>query len=134
VQSPEWLRRAEAVHRQLRPLLPSAYEEKMNRVFAGGGRMCVAAQGEEVTGVAVYRIRENTVSGLHLYVDDLVVDEKLRSGGIGKTLLGHLEGKARRAGCAWLQLDSGVTLQQAHRFYFREGMAIASFRFGKPLQ
>ncbi len=91
-----WLKRAEGVHRQLRTALPADYEGKMKRVFAGGARMCVATEGGAVRGVAVYRISENTFEGLHLYVDDLVTDEKLRSKGVGRALLEHLQGLAPR--------------------------------------
>ena len=93
----------------------------MQRVFAGGGRMCVAADGDGVVGVAVYRIYENTVSGVQMYVDDLVTDDTQRSSGIGAALLDHLQKLARRAGCRAFTLDSGTQRQQAHKFYFREG-------------
>ena len=128
-----WLNRAEGVHRQLRTALPADYEGKMKRVFAGGGRMCVATEGDAVRGVAVYRINENTFEGLHLYVDDLVTDEKLRSRCVGHALMEHLQGLARAADCEACTLDSGTQRAQAHKFYFREGMVVSSFHFRKPL-
>ncbi|MGB5080010.1 MAG: GNAT family N-acetyltransferase, partial [Burkholderiales bacterium] len=94
VAAPDWFGKAESVHRQLRTALPSDYGEKMKRVFAGGARMCVAVEGGAVTGVAVYRLCENTFAGRQLYVDDLVTDEAKRSTGVGRALLGYLEGKA----------------------------------------
>ncbi|MGC2519052.1 MAG: GNAT family N-acetyltransferase [Burkholderiales bacterium] len=133
IVAPEWLKRAEPVHRQLRTTLPPEYEAKMRRVFAGGARMCAAVDGAEVTGVAVYRMYENTWSGRQLYVDDLVTDQVRRSRGVGRALLGHLENKARAAGFENLSLDSGTQRQQAHKFYFREGMVVTSFHFGKKL-
>ncbi len=129
-----WLKRAEGVHRQLRTALPADYEGKMRRVFAGGARMCVATEGEAVRGVAVYRINENTFEGLHLYVDDLVTDEKLRSEGVGHALMEHLQDLARAADCEACTLDSGTQRTQAHKFYFREGMVVSSFHFRKPLE
>jgi len=75
IAAPGWLKKAEAVHRQLRTALPPEYEAKMKRVFAGGARMCVATDGADVAGVAVYRMYENTFYGKQLYVDDLVTDE-----------------------------------------------------------
>ena len=128
-----WLAAAEDVHRQLRPHLPENYAEKMRRVFAGGARMCVAVRGERVVGVAVHRVHENTVDGVQMYVDDLVSDERERSQGIGRALLEHLQRVAREAGCAKFNLDSGTQRQQAHKFYFREGMVVTSFHFAKPL-
>ncbi len=127
------LARAEGVHRQLRPALPVDYVGKMRRVFAGGGRMCVAVDGDAVLGVAVYRLHENTADGVKMYVDDLVTDEKSRSRGVGKALMDYLQALARKAGCDCYTLDSGTFRQQAHKFYFREGMVITSFCFKKPL-
>ena len=134
IAAPDWLKKAEAVHRQLRTALPPEYEAKMKRVFAGGARMCVATDGADVAGMAVYRMYENTFYGKQLYVDDLVTDEARRSSGVGWTLLGYLEQKARAAGFDSLTLDSGTQRQQAHKFYFREGMVVTSFHFRKPLK
>jgi GNAT superfamily N-acetyltransferase len=129
-----WLERAESVHRQLRTALPSDYAGKMRRVFAGGGRMCVATDGDAVRGVAVFRINENTFEGLHLYVDDLVTDERQRSQGVGGALMEHMQKLARAAGCEAYTLDSGTQRHQAHKFYFREGMVVTSFHFRKLLK
>lgn len=134
IVAPDWLAKAERVHRQLRTALPADYAGKMKRVFAGGARMCVATDGEAVRGIAVYRIVENTFEGLHLYVDDLVTDERERSKGIGRTLMEHMQKLARAAGCEAYTLDSGTQRQQAHKFYFREGMVVTSFHFRKPLK
>ena len=134
VVAADWFAKAERVHRQLRTALPAEYAAKMKRVFAGGARMCVALEGAEVAGVAVYRIYENTFQGRQLYVDDLVTDEARRSSGVGRALLGYLERKARAAGLDNLALDSGTQRQQAHKFYFREGMVATAFHFGKRLK
>ena len=131
--APDWLARAERVHRQLRPALPAEYATKMARVFTGGGRMLVAADAEAVRGVAVWRCHENTAYGRYLYVDDLVTDESARSQGVGKALLDECAQLARELECAALTLDSGTQRQRAHAFYFREGMPITSFHFVKRL-
>ena len=133
VVAPSWLFRAEAVHRQLRPGLPSDYGAKMRRVFAGGARMSVAALGEQVAGLAVWRVFENTFEGIKFYVDDLVTDQAHRSSGIGKALLASLEAEARKHGADALVLDSDTQRLQAHRFYCREGFVITSFNFKKQL-
>lgn len=133
VVQPEWLARAERVHRELRPQMPADYAAKMRRVFAGGGRMTVAAGEGGVRGVAVWRVHENTYAGMQLYVDDLVTDPAQRSRGVGHALMQRLEATARARGCAVLCLDSGTQRQQAHKFYFREGMVIPSFHFKKDL-
>ena len=105
----------------------------MRRVFADGARMCVAVRDGRVAGVAVHRVHENTFDGVQMYVDDLVSDETQRSQGVGRALLDHMQRLARAAGCARFNLDSGTQRQQAHKFYFREGMVVTSFHFAKPL-
>ncbi len=134
VIEPVWLARAEAVHRQLRSGLPADYAGRLAEVFANGARMSVAAEGEAVRGVAVWRLIENTYEGRRLYVDDLVTDQAQRSRGVGRALLGHMERRARQQACDVLALDSGTQRGDAHRFYFREGMVIPAFCFGKRLK
>jgi len=131
---PEWLDRAEAVHRQLRPHLPDDYAGKMRAIFASGGEMCVAVADGKVVGVAVFRSFENTHAGHKFYVDDLVTDETVRSSGVGHALLVFLERLARDRGCSGLELDSGTHRKRAHKFYFREGLVISSFAFRKEFE
>jgi GNAT superfamily N-acetyltransferase len=136
IVAPEWLPRAEAVHRQLRDKLPpgfDAYCRILQPVFANGAHMTLAVEGEAVKGVAIWRIVENTYEGRRLYVDDLVTDAACRSQGVGKNLLAWLEREARARLCAVLALDSGTQRQRAHRFYFREGFSVPSFCFRKEL-
>jgi len=133
VVEPQWLARAERVHRQLRPKLPADYAARMRRIFETGGEMCVAVSGDEVAGVALFRSFENTVDGKRFYVDDLVTDEARRSSGVGHALLSFLEGLARARGGSSIDLDSGTHRTGAHRFYFREGFVISSFAFKKDL-
>lgn len=133
VIAPEWLLRAEAAHRQLRPQLPADYASKMQRVFAQGGRMVLAAQGDSVLGLAIWRCFENTFSDVQLYVDDLVTVEASRSQGVGHNLIEWLSQRARMLNAANLALDSGTQRLQAHRFYLRERFDITSFHFNKKL-
>lgn len=133
VTLPGWLAKAEPLHRDLRPQLPPDYVATMSRVFASGARLVVATQDDAVVGLAVWRVLENTMFGRFLYVDDLVTDRALRSRGVGTALLSRCEGVAVELGCRELVLDSGVQRAAAHRFYFREGLAVRAFNFGKSL-
>jgi hypothetical protein len=122
---------AEGVHRQLRPQLPADYLRRMREVFAAGGEMAVAMLDGRPAGVAVWRMVERTLSFRELYCDDLVTDEALRSTGVGHALMEHMARLARDRGCDLFTLDSGTQRQQAHKFYFREGMTITSFHFSR---
>jgi GNAT superfamily N-acetyltransferase len=123
------------VMRQLRPHIAEAdYLATVRRMMVSDG-FCLAAACEEgvVRAVAGYRVMEMLFCGRILYVDDLVTDERTRSKGYGKRLLGWLQEEARARKCNQLHLDSGVQRADAHRFYFREGMSIGDFHFWKKL-
>jgi GNAT superfamily N-acetyltransferase len=130
----EWLKQSEAVHRQLRPLLPVDYVGRMRDVFGSGADMAVCVRDDKVCGITVFRITEKTFSGRELYCDDLVTDEALRSTGVGHALIRYMETVAAEKGCDFLALDSGTQRQQAHKFYFREGLTVSAFHFSKPVK
>ena len=99
-----------------------------------GYKLVYMADQGRVVAVAGYRIYSNLFMGKHLYVDDLVTTEQARSGGYGKRLLSWLREQARAEACKVLHLDSGAQRPDAHKFYFREGMHIASFHFSQQLE
>ncbi|MEU3162519.1 GNAT family N-acetyltransferase [Streptomyces griseoincarnatus] len=84
-------------------------------------------------GVAGHRIT-STSRGRVLVIDDLVIDPELRSCGIGARLMDALVERARRAGCASVELDSGVANHGAHRFYHARSMAISAFHFALEIE
>src|SRR5213078_519596 len=109
------------VMRELRTDLSD--EEFRARYEAGhplGYRLAVLFEGGECRAAAGYRLFTNFVSGLHMYVDDLVTGERWRSQGYGRALNDYLVDLARREGCTSVQLDSNVRRTKAHRFYFRD--------------
>lgn len=119
------------VMRQLRPHLAQAeYVARVRALMASDGfRLAALTDEGEVRAVAGYRFMDMLYCGRLLYVDDLVVDERVRSRGHGSRLLDWLKAEARGNGCSELQLISRVTREQAHRFYFREGLGIECFQF-----
>ena len=134
IVAPQLAAAAEEVHRQLRPNIPTDYVGRLKEVFASGAEMAVAEQDGRVIGITVFRVMETTLNGRELYCDDLVADERERSSGVGKALIDHLKAVAAERGCDNLALSSGCQRTQAHRFYFREGLVIGAFRFGRKLK
>lgn len=119
---------------QLRPHLDAAaYAAVYERGHPQGLRFLAAYDGGRCVGVAGWRLLHSTHTLTKLHVDDLVTAEDARSGGVGHALLAELAERARAAGCAVLDLDSGVHRHDAHRFYFRERMHISSHHFTLPL-
>jgi GNAT superfamily N-acetyltransferase len=118
----------------LRPQLTSPmFTEMVSEGFAQGLRVLVARDAHGAcTGTAVYRV-SMTSRGRVLFIDDLVTVPEARSHGIGAALLAELEHRARRADCARIELDSGVTNHAAHRFYHRHRLSILALHFAKEL-
>jgi GNAT superfamily N-acetyltransferase len=67
--------------------------------------------------------------GKHIYIDDLVTDERYRSSGAGSHLMDWFKSYALQRGCKQIHLDSGVQNFAAHRFYLRQRFNIASHHF-----
>lgn len=133
-QSETDLRRCFAVVVQLRPQLSEAeFLRRVQLQQLEGYRLALAQVEGTVVAIAGFRYLHTLIHGPTLYVDDLVTDAARRSQGYGQELLAWLRQQAQAQGCSSLQLDSGVQRADAHRFYFREGLVITSFRFIEPL-
>jgi len=120
---------------QLRPEFDEArFLAQMHRQIAQGCRATVLYDAEGAPrAFACWRVLEMLAVGLHVYVDDLVTDQTVRSRGYGKAMLDWLKAEAERLGCVRLQLDSGTQRRDAHAFYLREGLRIEAFHFGIAL-
>jgi len=138
VEVPPAGERLGAVYPVMRELRTDLSEEEFRaRYEAGhplGYRLAALFEGGECRAAAGYRLFTNFVSGLHMYVDDLVTGERWRSQGYGRALNDYLVDLARREGCTSVQLDSNVRRTKAHRFYFRERYFISSFHFVRILE
>jgi GNAT superfamily N-acetyltransferase len=125
---------------ELRPALGSAaalVRQVDERQRPAGYRLVAVFEDgdEEAAAVAGFRINEYLAWGRHLYVDDLVTAAAHRGRGHADRLFAWLEDEARSAGCTQFHLDSGLgeDREDAHRFYFRHGLRIASFHFSREL-
>lgn len=119
------------VMRQLRPNIPpDEYLATVRRMMQTDGyRLAGLDDDEQVRAVAGYRFMEMLYCGKILYVDDLNTAEHSRSQGYGKALLDWPKAEATAKGCKQLHLDSSVQREDAHRFYFRERLAINCYHF-----
>jgi len=61
----------------------------------------------------------------------MVVEEGLRSQGIGAQLVRAAEDWLKRQGCGLIEVTSNVKREKAHRFYERLGFERTSFRFAR---
>lgn len=116
---------------ELRPHLGDAahFLTRVERQQVGGYHLAALEEEGTIRAVAGFRFGEKLSSGLYLYVDDLVTRAADRSRGFGGQLFDWLTAHARAAGCAELQLDSGVQRFDAHRFYLLKRMDIVCHNF-----
>ncbi|MEP7118558.1 MAG: GNAT family N-acetyltransferase [Acidobacteriota bacterium] len=128
-----WLARGEAVLRQLRPDLPTPFVPFAATILAGGGEFMVATRAAAVVGVALFRIIATTRSPRRFYLDDLVTDATQRSRGVGAAMLHWLEHQARTRQVTSMELESGLTRHDTHRFYERAGWERFAVSFRKRL-
>ncbi|MFJ9050412.1 GNAT family N-acetyltransferase [Streptomyces bacillaris] len=121
--------------RALRPRLSAdAFTAFAEEGHAQGLRFTVAydtATGRAL-GAATHRVLA-TSRGRLLFVDDLVTAAGSRGRGIGAHLMAELERRGRAEGCVRLELDSGTTNVDAHRFYHARRLTVAAFHFGREL-
>jgi GNAT superfamily N-acetyltransferase len=120
---------------ELRPHLSRVtFRETVRQMESQGYKLVYIAVENEVVAAAGYRIYTNLFMGLHCYVDDLVTATIHRSKGYGEQMIKWLRNEAVQAGCNHFHLDSGTHRDQAHKFYFAQGLHIASYHFSEELK
>lgn len=118
------------VMRELRlHIVEDQFISRIRSQINSGYRLAFVRVTDSVVAVAGFRVGENLAWGRFLYVDDLVALPAHRSKGYGAKLLSWLIELAAKEGCQQMHLDSGIQRKDAHRFYEREGMTMASFHF-----
>jgi len=96
-------------------------------------KMIGIMEGEELFAYAGVAVQTNLYHKRHLYVFDLVTDEKYRANGYGKMMLDYLVDYAKMGMCENIVLSSGFAKEDAHRFYEENGFDKKSFIFLKTL-
>ena len=89
-------------------------------------------RGELITYAGV-SVQTNFYHKRHLYVFDLVTDEKHRGKKHGEEMLEYLHTYAKTAMCENIVLSSGFEKEEAHKFYETNGFLKKSFVFKKTI-
>jgi GNAT superfamily N-acetyltransferase len=99
--------------------------------------LAAADDDDRLIGVAALHVTPILeVTGTFGRLVALVVDETARGRGVGRALVSAIEGRARAAGCLFMEVTSGGHRHAAHLFY--EGLGYRdtrdrSRRFLRPL-
>ena len=98
-----------------------------------GASLLVAEKDGKVVGTAFLAILPGFAHGTAPFgvIEYVVVDEKLRSQGIGKALMEYCKAHAKEAGCYKIILTSDKRRDRAHKFYKTIGFEASAegFRF-----
>ncbi len=92
------------------------------------------SENNQILALMGYRILSDYVRGKHIYIDDLVVSEKVRSKGLGAELLKYAESIAKENGCTTLRLCTGVENERGVIFYERNGWTKRAYAYTKKLK
>jgi GNAT superfamily N-acetyltransferase len=85
----------------------------------------VADQDGRAIGWVHVKLAVSLASSRTADIGGLVIDEAHRSSGIGAALLAAAEAWARDRGAETMVVRTRITRERAHRFYEREGYALA---------
>jgi len=104
---------------------PTSPEQAARRVdqiarLPDHGLFVAVADGQVVGWVHVHAYPLPEVD-THAELGGLVVDERVRNGGIGRMLVEQAESWSRGQGCGFLSVRSNIVREAAHRFYQRLG-------------
>jgi GNAT superfamily N-acetyltransferase len=72
-------------------------------------------------------------SGKQLEIDHFVIDDTIRSGGLGKLFVTHIENWSIENNCKTIELNAYVQSDRAHKFYFQNGYKVLGFHFQKKI-
>jgi GNAT superfamily N-acetyltransferase len=123
-----------------RDVHPSATTTPSFSILFGGHlakretRTLVAESGREIVGFLDMEFRQRLGHPRpQAWVNDLVVTERCRGQGIGRTLIERAEELARHRGCFRMSLETARWRDATHRFYDREGWTANGTWFVKLL-
>ena len=74
-------------------------------------------EGEELVTYAGAFIQTNLYHKRHLFIDDLVTYDSVRSRGYGDAMIEYLINYAKVGMCENIVLSSGIQRENAHKFY-----------------
>jgi GNAT superfamily N-acetyltransferase len=115
--------RADAPDKWIDNLLAKFRTEIAERVPCRPGaplRVASAYDGDELVGMS-YVTFTNEVPIPFIVIEDIVVDQRKRGGGIGQALVDWIFAQARQEGIRRAFLESGKDNHDAHHFFERNG-------------
>ena len=120
--------------KQLRTHLTfESFRENISKLKKENYELWSLQDNGSIVALAGLRTYTDFVRGTHLYVDDLVVDQNLRSQGYGAKLLAFTEKLCSEKGLPSLRLACAHENKKGYSFYQREGWTDRSCAFVKKV-
>jgi GNAT superfamily N-acetyltransferase len=118
------------------PDIPKPSEEEYRRVFQEMNALpnyefIVAEEASKIIGTTVLTILPGMAHGVSPFavIEYVVVDEKYRGQGTGKTMMEYCISRAKAAGCYKIMLTSDIRRTEAHEFYKSLGFEASAHGF-----
>jgi N-acetylglutamate synthase-like GNAT family acetyltransferase len=129
---------AEAIARLLGqlgyPAAPESIAPRVGRLRAAGDDVVVAELDGQIVGLAQLHVSPALeYDGEVAKLAAIVVDERRRGEGIGRSLVEAMEARARERACVLFFLTTAEHRSGAHAFYGRIGLERTGRRFAKKL-
>jgi GNAT superfamily N-acetyltransferase len=118
-------------------LEPEEARVRISEVLGASGHHAFGAFADDILLGYLHCYQAPTIDkGMILRVQALVVDERVRGSGAGRTLMTEAERLARELGCSSVILSSNERRTGAHAFYERIGYqrSSPSYSFSKQIQ
>jgi len=121
--------------KQLRPHLNIAnFKELIVQMSSENYEVWACLNAEkEILAIAGIRVYTDFVRGPHLYIDDLICDQRHRSSGVGAFLLHEIEKVAMAKGIPNLRLSCVIENLGALKFYERLGWQRRAYALVKKI-
>ncbi|MBC7457950.1 MAG: GNAT family N-acetyltransferase [Bdellovibrionaceae bacterium] len=135
INTPENLKRCFRIMKELRPHLEyQAFADIYEYAHEADGYEIVGLEKDgQIVAVMGYRFLYDYVHGKHVYIDDLVTTESVRSKGAGSQLLKYAESIAQQHNCMNLRLCTGIENEQGKKFYERNGWNVRAIVYKKKI-
>jgi len=120
---------------ELNPTIPeSTIRNRLIEMFSYPNYYCFGAFSHaNLIAITSGWITTRFYSGKQLEIDNVIVNKDMQSKGIGKELLSYIENWAIENGCLTIELNTYVTNNRSHKFYFNQGFKLLGFHFQKLL-
>ena len=122
----------------LKDLRPHLSFEKFNEIYfeankANAYKLIGIEDNDQLVAMMGYRILHDFVHGKHLYIDDLITSEAVRSKGYGAQLLKHAEELAKQNNCTNIRLCTGIENERGKHFYEKNDWNLRAVVYKKKI-